>query len=181
MPFKFTASAAFTNPSYLKIPHPHFTNHDTVVVHDPCSRCAHRALPQTMPGLALSYRFIPRPPEVVDLAQRLRQPYDAVIFSTPEDARPVRPPRLFSPSGQLILCDHEKLRVVREGEDGRLAHYHIPTDLPIVAQVSRFDQEGSDKRLKRSYRLARGGWPLSCCWATSPPTIRRARGFTSRC
>ncbi len=68
-----------------------------------------------------------------------------------------------------------KNRELSEDEiDERLAHYDIPTDLPTVVQVSRFDPwkdpqgviAGSGRRARRSRRRR----PSS----TSPPTTPRA-------
>jgi len=64
--------------------------------------------------------------------------YDAAVFSIPEYAQKLNIPQLFFlpaidpfTTKNRQLNDHEM--------DERLSHYHIPTDLPLVVQVSRFD------------------------------------------
>jgi trehalose synthase len=39
--------------------------------------------------------------------------------------------------------------------DGRLAHYKIPTDLPLIVQVSRFDPWKDPKDVVEAFNLAR--------------------------
>jgi trehalose synthase len=80
--------------------------------------------------------------------------YDAVIFSTKESARKTKAPQLFF----LPAIDpfNTKNRELPKKEmDGRLAHYNIPTDLPIIAQVSRFDPWKDPLGVIEAFKLAR--------------------------
>ena len=86
--------------------------------------------------------------------------YDAVIFSTGEAARPVRPPRLFSlPAIDPFTTKNCELSLAEE--NGRLAHYHIPTDLPIVTQVSRFDPWKDPMGVIEAFKIARREVPAT--------------------
>jgi trehalose synthase len=80
--------------------------------------------------------------------------YDAVIFSTKEYAQRIRPPQLFF----LPAIDPftTKNRQLNEREmNNRLAHYKIPTDRPIITQVSRFDPWKDPKGVIEAFKLAR--------------------------
>jgi trehalose synthase len=143
MPFKFTKlkrhiyeSIVFDNSLRNHFNH---DNHDMIMVHDP----------QPLP-LIVHYRK--RCPWVwrchIDLSHAHRElwtylrgfvdQYDAAIFSTKEAVQKCRLPQIiFVPAIDPFTTKNRELSA--KEMDGRLAHYHIPTDLPIIAQVSRFD------------------------------------------
>jgi trehalose synthase len=80
--------------------------------------------------------------------------YDAVIFSTKETAQKTHPPQFFFLPA--IDAFNTKNRELPKAEmDGRLAHYKIPTDLPIIAQVSRFDPWKDPLGVIEAFKLAR--------------------------
>jgi len=64
--------------------------------------------------------------------------YDAAILNCPEYKQEMKPPQhVFMPA---INPFNIKNRQLSDKEiDERLAHYKIPTDLPLVVQISRFD------------------------------------------
>jgi len=130
-------------------------DHDMVVVHDP----------QPLPLIA---HYEKRSPWIwrchIDLSRPHRElwrylhgyvdRYDAVIFSTKEYAKRIQPPQLFF----LPAIDPftTKNRRLSEREmNNRLAHYRIPTDLPIITQVSRFDPWKDPKGVIEAFKLAR--------------------------
>jgi trehalose synthase len=80
--------------------------------------------------------------------------YDALILSLEEYAQDVDIPQLFF----LPAIDPftVKNRDLSENEIGdRLEHYGIPDDLPIVAQIARFDRWKDPKGVIEAFRLAR--------------------------
>ena len=80
--------------------------------------------------------------------------YDAVIFSTKESARRTKAPQLFClPAIDPFTTKNRELP--KAEMDGRLAHYRIPIDLPIVAQVSRFDPWKDPLGVIEAFKLAR--------------------------
>jgi trehalose synthase len=80
--------------------------------------------------------------------------YDAVIFSTRESARRTKPPQLFFlPAIDPFTTKNRELP--KAEMDGRLAHYKIPTDLPIIAQVSRFDPWKDPLGVIEAFKFAR--------------------------
>ena len=80
--------------------------------------------------------------------------YDAVIFSTRGSARKTKPPQIFSlPAIDPFSTKNRELS--QKEMDGRLAHYKIPTDLPIIAQVSRFDRWKDPLGVIEAFKIAR--------------------------
>jgi trehalose synthase len=128
---------------------------DYVVIHDP----------QPLPLVEYSQR---RGPWIwrchIDLAQphhemltylaHFIQQYDAMIASIPEYRQPWRLPQLFfQPAIDPFNITNRDLP---EGEiDRRLRHYDVPTDLPIVLQVSRFDRWKDPAGVIEAFKLAR--------------------------
>jgi trehalose synthase len=129
--------------------------HDLVIIHD------HQPLP-------LINHYRKRGPWVwrchIDLTNRNRElwkyllpfieKYDAAIFSIKDYAQRLKTPQLFF----LPAIDpfSIKNRELTEKEiDERLNHYDIPTDLPLVVQVSRFDRWKDPQGVIEAFRLAR--------------------------
>jgi len=80
--------------------------------------------------------------------------YDAVILSLREYSRQLKVPELFF----MPAIDPFSLknRDLTESEiDERLSRYEIPTDLPLVVQVSRFDMWKDPLGVIEAFRLAR--------------------------
>jgi len=80
--------------------------------------------------------------------------YDAVILSCQEFAQEMKPPqRAMMPAIDPFTI---KNRQLSDREiDERLAHYEIPTDLPLVVQISRFDPWKDPKGVVEAFKLAR--------------------------
>ncbi|QSQ22673.1 glycosyltransferase [Pyxidicoccus parkwayensis] len=130
-------------------------DHDFVVVHDP----------QPLPLIRYSRK---RGPWIwrchVDMAQPSREiweyltdyieQYDAVISSAEEYRQPWRVPQLvFQPAIDPFSILNRELP---EGEvDRRLHHYGVPTDLPLVVQVSRFDRWKDPHGVIQAFQIAR--------------------------
>ncbi|MCZ7563457.1 MAG: glycosyltransferase [Burkholderiales bacterium] len=80
--------------------------------------------------------------------------YDAMVVSLPEYAQEVGVPQLFfMPAIDPFSI---KNRDLSAGEiEDRLGHYGIPDDLPIVAQISRFDRWKDPQGVIDAFKLAR--------------------------
>lgn len=80
--------------------------------------------------------------------------YDAVIFSIPEyEQQLARPQNLFMPAidpFSMTNCDIDDDVI-----DDRLGHHGIPTDLPLIVQISRFDRWKDPQGVIEAFRLAR--------------------------
>jgi trehalose synthase len=98
--------------------------------------------------------------------------YDAVIVSCPEYKQETKPPqRVFMPAIDPFTI---KNRHLSEKEiDEQLAHYKIPTDSPLVAQISRFypwkDPEGVVEAFKLASKEADARLVLLGNFATDDP------------
>src|SRR5204863_2331318 len=80
--------------------------------------------------------------------------YDAVVVSCEEFKQEMRPPQyVIMPA---INPFNIKNRELSEKEiDERLAHYKIPTDLPLVVQVSRFDPWKDPQGVVEAFKIVR--------------------------
>jgi trehalose synthase len=130
-------------------------DHDMVIIHDP----------QPLPMIN---HFRKRGPWIwrchVDLTntnQELWQyllqfieKYDGVIFSLEEYKQKMNTPQLlFQPAIDPFTIKNKELS--EEEIKERLDHYNIPMDLPIVAQISRFDPWKDPKGVIDAFKIAR--------------------------
>jgi trehalose synthase len=80
--------------------------------------------------------------------------YDAVIVSCPEYRQEMKPPQqVFMPAINPFTIKNRELG--DKEIDERLAHYKIPTDLPLVVQISRFDPWKDSKGVVEAFQRAR--------------------------
>ena len=131
------------------------TEYDVVVVHDPqplpiIHHCRH-----ICPWVWRCHVDLTRPnPEVWEYLRMFIDDYDAVILSLPEYAQYITPPQVFIMPAinpfSLKNCDFDDASIM-----DRFQHYGIPDDLPIVAQISRFDRWKDPEGVIRAFRLAR--------------------------
>jgi trehalose synthase len=80
--------------------------------------------------------------------------YDAVVFSLKDYSQELKTPQVFfMPAIDPFSIKNKRLsdREIYE----RLAHYNIPTDLPIVTQISRFDKWKDPMGVIEAFELAR--------------------------
>jgi len=80
--------------------------------------------------------------------------YDAVVLSLPEYAQRLNIPQRFIMPAVNPFSTTNKDLSDREIDD-RLNHYNIPTDLPLVVQISRFDRWKDPQGVIEAFRLAR--------------------------
>jgi trehalose synthase len=99
-------------------------------------------------------------PEVWNYLKQHVEQYDAVILSLPEYARELAPPQVFiMPAIDPFSVKNAELsdRDIKE----RLAHYGIPDDLPIVAQISRYDRWKDPEGVIEAFKIARKEAPAT--------------------
>jgi len=80
--------------------------------------------------------------------------YDAVILSSRDYKQQLETPQLFfMPAIDPFMITNRELH--EDEIDERLNHYHIPTDLPLVVQISRFDRWKDPEGVIKAFKLAR--------------------------
>jgi trehalose synthase len=129
--------------------------HDLVVVHDPQPLPLISHYRKKCPWVWRCHIDLDSPHEQLwNYLRGFVDQYHAVIFSTEESAQKTGPPRLFFlPAIDPFTTKNSELSQAEM--DGRLAHYKIPTDRPIVAQVSRFDPWKDPIGVIEAFKLAR--------------------------
>jgi trehalose synthase len=131
----------------------HF-DHDIVVVHDPQPLPLIEHYRKKSPWIWRCHIDLSNPnPELWRYLARFVEQYDAAIFSLKEYAQDLTTPqRFFLPAIDPFTT---KNRQLGEAEiDERLNHYGIPTNLPLVVQISRFDRWKDPQGVIDAFRRA---------------------------
>ena len=134
---------------------------DLVIVHDPQPLPLITYHRRTCPWIWRCHVDLSNPnPEVWDYLKRYIEQYDAVVLSLPEYSRDLLPPQVFI----MPAIDPFSVKNAELGEDEikeRLDHYHIPDDLPIVAQISRYDRWKDPEGVIAAFEMAREHVPAT--------------------
>jgi len=132
-----------------------FLEYDFIMVHDPQPLPLIEHYEKKCPWIWRCHLDLSRPDtETWMYLQRWIDNYDAVILSCKEFAQETKPPqRIMMPAIDPFTIKNRQLS--DKEIDGRLAHYKIPTDLPLVVQVSRFDPWKDPKGVVEAFKLAR--------------------------
>jgi trehalose synthase len=128
---------------------------DVVVVHDPQPLPLVSHFRHTCPWVWRCHVDLSHPnAEAWGYLRDFVEQYDAVIMSLPEYAQKLEvPQRFFMPAIDPFSVKNGELEEAEIKE--RLQHYGIPDDLPIVAQISRFDRWKDPEGVIEAFRLAR--------------------------
>jgi trehalose synthase len=131
-----------------------FLDHDFVIVHDPQPLPLIEHYEKKCPWLWRCHLDLSRPnAEMWKYLRRWIDNYDAVIVSCLEYKQETKPPqRVFMPAIDPFTI--KNLHLSEKEIDERLAHYEIPTDLPLVAQISRFDPWKDPQGVVEAFKLA---------------------------
>jgi trehalose synthase len=115
-------------------------DHDVVIVHDPQPLPLIGHFRKKAPWIWRCHVDLSEPHQ--ELWQYLApfiERYDAVVLSLPEYAQKLTSPQRFiMPAINPFSVTNKPLAEKEINE--RLGHYGIPTDLPLIVQVSRFDR-----------------------------------------
>jgi trehalose synthase len=130
-------------------------DHDFVVIHDPQPLPLVTHYRKKGPWIWRCHIDLSNPhPELWRYLTPFIEQYDAVIVSLAEYAQSLTTPQVFFlPAIDPFICKNRALG--EETITERLAHYGIPTDLPLVVQVSRFDRWKDPEGVIRAFNLAR--------------------------
>lgn len=130
-------------------------NHDRVIIHDPQPLPMVRHYQKKGPWIWRCH---------LDLTKRNRklweylapfvERYDAVVLSLEEYAQDIDTPQVFfMPAINPFSIKNKELSPEEIQE--RLDYYNIPTDLPLVAQISRFDPWKDPEGVIKAFKMAR--------------------------
>ena len=130
-------------------------DHDVVIVHDPQPLPLVKHYRKKAPWIWRCHIDLSHPnPAMWSYLAPLIERYDAVVLSLPAYAQKLsRPQRFIMPAINPFSTTNKYLS---EAEiDERLAHHNIPTDLPLVVQVSRFDKWKDPHGVIGAFKIAR--------------------------
>jgi trehalose synthase len=130
-------------------------DHDFVIVHDPQPLPLVRFSRKRGPWIWRCHIDLSRPsPEIWEYLSSFIEEYDAVIESAEEFRQPWTVPQLiFQPAIDPFSIVNRELS--DEQIDRRLERHGIPTDLPLIVQVSRFDRWKDPEGVVRAFQIAR--------------------------
>lgn len=129
--------------------------HDIVVVHDPQPLPLITHYRKTGPWIWRCHIDLQDPHrELWDYLTQFIERYDAVIMSSKEYAQPLKTPQVFFMPAIDPFSTVNAEMTDAECEE-RLEHYGIPSDLPLVVQISRFDRWKDPQGVIDAFNLAR--------------------------
>lgn len=130
-------------------------DHDLVTVHDPQPLPLVTHYRKHQPWLWRCHLDMSAPNERVwQYVRPFVECYDGVILSLPEYRQDIAPPQFFfMPAIDPLLLKNQPMP--KEARRQVLAKYRIPTDLPLVVQVSRFDRWKDPLGVLAAFQLVR--------------------------
>jgi trehalose synthase len=130
-------------------------DHDIVVVHDPQPLPMIEHYSKRGPWIWRCHIDLTEPnSELWNYLAPFAEQYDAVVFSLEEYRRKLETPQVFiMPALDPFSIKNRELS--DEEMDDRFEHYDIPTDLPVVAQISRFDRWKDPEGAIRAFKKVR--------------------------
>jgi trehalose synthase len=130
-------------------------DHDRVFVHDPQPLPLVEHYRRRGPWIWRCHIDLSRPnADLWDYLSPFVEQYDAAILTLEEYARDLETPQVFF----MPAIDPFSIKNRRLSEDeiqDRLDHYDIPTDLPLVTQISRFDPWKDPEGVIEAFKIAR--------------------------
>jgi trehalose synthase len=130
-------------------------DHDVVIVHDPQPLPLIQHFRKKAPWIWRCHVDLSHPnAELWAYLAPLIERYDAVVLSLPEYAQNLTTPQRFIlPAINPFSTTNKDLSDVEIAD--RFSHYDIPTDLPLVVQISRFDKWKDPQGVVDAFKIAR--------------------------
>ncbi|HKJ62267.1 MAG TPA: glycosyltransferase [Hyphomicrobiales bacterium] len=130
-------------------------DHDFVIVHDPQPLPIIACYRKKAPWIWRCHIDLSEPNQALwHYLTPFIEHYDAVVVSLPEYAQKLTTPQRFiMPAIDPFSTTNKALS--DEEIDDRLSYYNIPTDLPLVVQISRFDTWKDPEGVIEAFRIAR--------------------------
>ena len=130
-------------------------DHDLVIVHDPQPLPLIQFLRKRSPWVWRCHVDLSAPnPDLWAYLAPFIERYDAVVLSLPEYAQKMTTPQRFIMPAINPFSTTNRALTEADIAD-RLDHYGIPTDLPLVVQVSRFDKWKDPQGVIQAFNIAR--------------------------
>lgn len=133
----------------------HLESHNLVIIHDPQPLPMINHYKKNGPWIWRCHIDLTKPnKELWEYLAPTIEKYDAVVFSLKEYAQNIKTPQVFfMPAIDPFKIKNRELseEEIRE----RLGHYDIPTDLPLVVQISRFDRWKDPEGVIEAFKIAR--------------------------
>ena len=130
-------------------------DHDRVIIHDPQPLPMIRHYRKRGPWIWHCHIDpTDRDEELWHYLRKFIEAYDAVVFSMREYEQELDTPQVFfTPALDPFNIKNREMNPKNIQE--RLDYYEIPTDLPLVTQISRFDTWKDPEGVIRAFKLAR--------------------------
>lgn len=130
-------------------------DHDLVFVHDPQPLPLINHYRRRGPWIWRCHIDLTEPnAELWNYLSQFIEKYDAAVMSLKEYGQKLDTPQTFlMPAINPFSITNRELS--EEAMDGRLEHHEIPTDLPLVVQVSRFDRWKDPRGVIEAFKKAR--------------------------
>lgn len=133
----------------------HLEHHNMVIIHDPQPLPMIDHYQKAGPWIWRCHVDLSRPHKGLwNYLTRFIEKYDAVILSLKEYAQDIKTPQVFFLPGIDPFSMTNRAMDDEEIHE-RLDHYGIPTDLPLIVQVSRFDRWKDPEGVIEAFKLAR--------------------------
>ena len=133
----------------------HLDSHNIVIIHDPQPLPIIHHYKKNGPWIWRCHIDLTNPnKELWNYLVPFIEKYDAVILSIKDYMQKLKTPQVFF----MPAIDPFSIlnRKISEKEiDERLDHYDIPTDLPLVVQISRFDRWKDPEGVIQAFKIAR--------------------------
>ncbi len=154
MPFSDIRTDVYEDVIYENAIRNHF-DHDFVIVHDPQPLPLVTHYKKRSPWVWRCHIDLSHPhSELWDYLTPFVEQYDAAILSFKEYTQRIKTPQIyFMPA--INPFTYKNRFMTEEEMDERLAFHGIPTDLPLVVQVARFDPWKDPVGVIEAYKMAR--------------------------
>ena len=133
----------------------HLDNHNMVIIHDPQPLPMINHYKKNGPWIWRCHIDLTNPNKKLwNYLVPFIEKYDAVILSTKDYMQRLKTPQVFllPAIDPFSILNRE---MTEEEIQERLDHYEIPTDLPLVVQISRFDRWKDPEGVIQAFKLAR--------------------------
>jgi trehalose synthase len=130
-------------------------DHDVVIIHDPQPLPFINFYRKKAPWIWRCHVDMTAPnAELWDYLLNFIEKYDTAIFSIPEYGQQLPIPQMFFMPA-IDPFSSKNVEMTEAAMQDRFTHYGIPTDLPLVVQISRFDRWKDPQGVIEAYRMAR--------------------------